>query len=356
MVYPSDYDVTLLNRISLTKKAKDLTNNVYGKLVALYPIENTGKSNTGTIFWLCKCSCGNYSTVIGSALTSGVTVSCGCFGAEQRKIVNTKDITGQKFNRLLALEPTENKKNGVTIWKFRCDCGNIVEKPLSDVKRGNTKSCGCAHMDQAKAQGISNKKDITNQKFGKLTAISSLDRRTGGGYFWKCVCDCGIITEVNICNLLSGAVKSCGCLNKEATQKRFMEYRLSKGQPADILMSTIREHISSIIRPVTRLVMKSDGYKCAICNKQGGDLYVHHITKRAEDISLAAEPTNLITLCKLHHGQAHCNNFNGDVDMEFAEYLSKVASLRESTNPIDLLVIDEINTNIQNYLTELMEN
>lgn len=46
------------------------------------------------------------------------------------------DIKGLKFNKLTAINYAGNEK-----WEFECECGNIVIKKTSDVKRGATKSC-----------------------------------------------------------------------------------------------------------------------------------------------------------------------------------------------------------------------
>ncbi len=54
------------------------------------------------------------------------------------------DSTGQKYGRLTFLEPTgETNIHRNALWKLRCDCGKIVILPGTDVRRGNTKSCGC---------------------------------------------------------------------------------------------------------------------------------------------------------------------------------------------------------------------
>lgn len=54
------------------------------------------------------------------------------------------DLTGQKFNRLMAIRDTGEKQNdGKCIWLFKCDCGNEVKIAASRVKRGVIKSCGC---------------------------------------------------------------------------------------------------------------------------------------------------------------------------------------------------------------------
>ena len=58
--------------------------------------------------------------------------------------------------------------------------------------------------------------DLTGNKYGKLTVISRQPNAPHGVTVWKCKCDCGNTTNVRGNNLKSGAVKSCGCLLKEA--------------------------------------------------------------------------------------------------------------------------------------------
>lgn len=54
-------------------------------------------------------------------------------------------------------------------------------------------------------------KDITGMKFNKLTAIS-IDHKKDRFVYWKCKCDCGNKTIVDIYSLLKGTTKSCGCI------------------------------------------------------------------------------------------------------------------------------------------------
>lgn len=58
-----------------------------------------------------------------------------------------ENIAGQRFNRLVALSPAEDRilKNGrhLTMWNCRCDCGNTITVRTSDLKSGAMVSCGC---------------------------------------------------------------------------------------------------------------------------------------------------------------------------------------------------------------------
>lgn len=87
------------------------------------------------------------------------------------------------------------------------------------------------------------RKDITGQKFGKLTAIKPLYSNTKNSIVWECICDCGNVFECAISKLTSGNTKSCGCGKKDAVHKRLtditgnrynrlvvLEYAYTKGQ------------------------------------------------------------------------------------------------------------------------------
>jgi len=53
----------------------DLTGQRFGKLKVIRRVESRIKNKPE---WLCKCDCGNKSTVMGYRLRDGVTKSCGC--------------------------------------------------------------------------------------------------------------------------------------------------------------------------------------------------------------------------------------------------------------------------------------
>lgn len=58
-------------------------------------IQENGKKNGRTV-WLCKCDCGNYTTVQGTLLNKSRVISCGCLRDEEITI----DITGKKIQSL----------------------------------------------------------------------------------------------------------------------------------------------------------------------------------------------------------------------------------------------------------------
>ena len=61
--------------------------------------------------------------------------------------------------------------------------------------------------------------DLTNRRFGKLTALEKVDVTSHGVAIWLCLCECGNTIDTRSSSLLSGHTKSCGCLQKDHASK-----------------------------------------------------------------------------------------------------------------------------------------
>lgn len=82
--------------------------------------------------------------------------------------------------------------------------------------------------------------DLTNKKFGRLTALYKAEKRNDRYTRWVCQCECGNVVEVRTDFLTSGHTTSCGCLKKEyfgkkdITNKRYGKlialYPIKKGK------------------------------------------------------------------------------------------------------------------------------
>lgn len=98
-------------------------------------------SAAGSRRWLCRCDCGRETVVLGSNLTRGTTVSCGC-----RKY---KDLAGQKIGRLTVLERSDQWATRGSrrrqLWKCLCDCGEITYKATDTLTNPDISMCrACA--------------------------------------------------------------------------------------------------------------------------------------------------------------------------------------------------------------------
>lgn len=57
------------------------------------------------------------------------------------------DLTKRKFGRLVVIERARNAKRSCVLWRCRCDCGNIVVIRSTNLRSGNTQSCGCLQKE-----------------------------------------------------------------------------------------------------------------------------------------------------------------------------------------------------------------
>ena len=109
----------------------------FGSLVLTEYIKNKGK-------YKCICDCGNEILSTAINLKSGNTKSCGC----QSKLLLRQSAISKYRDRIINgisfIEPiSELDCSGHIIWKLKCICGNIFERPAASIVSGHTKSCGC---------------------------------------------------------------------------------------------------------------------------------------------------------------------------------------------------------------------
>lgn len=76
---------------------------------------------------------------------------------------------GDKYNRLTIIEEVEplydNNNKMVRIVKCICECGNVSNHRLNDIKRDVTKSCGCLHIELSKTRSL---KRLTTHNKSKI--------------------------------------------------------------------------------------------------------------------------------------------------------------------------------------------
>lgn len=63
------------------------------------------------------------------------------------------DLIGQKFGRLTVIGREKNNKDGRATWRCNCDCGNETIVLGKSLRNGNTRSCGCLHIETAATNG-----------------------------------------------------------------------------------------------------------------------------------------------------------------------------------------------------------
>ena len=87
--------------------------------------------------------------------------------------------------------------------------------------------------------------DLTNEKFGKLTALSWVKKVNATGAYWLCKCDCGDTKVICGNSLRKGLTKSCGCIMRQTRKTHGMSktrvYNIWEGVKARCLNPNKKE-------------------------------------------------------------------------------------------------------------------
>lgn len=131
------------------------------------------------------------------------------------------DLTGQRIGRLVVLGKDKCNSRGRAMWECRCDCGKEIIVRGDALRSGKTKSCGCLQRERTSLVSKARTTDLTGQKFGRLLVLERAEN-SGRRVMWCCLCDCGKETIVRADHLRSGAIQSCGCLQREASRNNLL--------------------------------------------------------------------------------------------------------------------------------------
>ena len=228
-----------------------------------------------------------------------------------------KDLVDKKFGSLTVTSLHHLDRR--TYWNVLCDCGARAVVRSDNLQSGGTKSCVRCGRERARKARL---KDISGQKFGRLTVLRRAKVHQSGRSFWECQCACGKTKTVDLSHLRSGSTSSCGCLSLELTRALNFNPGLTD---ADRVRRRTRPLVTDADEPgiqthtiLAGLVLRRDNYTCLACGERGVSLAAHHIEPWALNRELRYAPANLVTLCKECHQQFH-SLYGNDCDLEDLE-------------------------------------
>ena len=121
---------------------------------------------------------------------------------------------GYKVGKLKVDAPTEQRKNGYTVWRCKCKCGGEILLDTRTLQRRTVKDCGC---ETKTTPGQRNLKDV---RFGSLVCREPTDRRSSSGsVIWRCDCDCGNTCYVAAAELVKENKKKLWMLSSSAVKR-----------------------------------------------------------------------------------------------------------------------------------------
>ena len=216
-------------------KMIDLVGNRYGKLVVMneeQPIvwRNGKKSRR----FKCLCDCGKTTIVSFSAIVYGFTKSCGCLKGKsnRRRVIPGMYGSGSLSETVEGGSPGCDDKPAPRVHSEN-ESGNIKPAVYEKLRSGGVISVSCDPRDIGKKEKHHN---LIGNRYGMLTVVGKAEKTrpdmSNHLRFWECVCDCGNRSVVFQGNLLTGATRSCGCINTRTWRgKRFGKLTILSAAP-----------------------------------------------------------------------------------------------------------------------------
>ena len=146
----------------MSRHIEDLTNKKFGRWTVL---KYSHKSDSGTHYWLCQCSCPLHTIkeVNVQSLRKGTSRSCGCLQKELAHDNGLHNLIGQKFGELTVIKRVENRgRHRGARWLCLCTCGEYHEASSNSLLQGLVTSCGCHYANRRKRNP-----KITDEEFNK---------------------------------------------------------------------------------------------------------------------------------------------------------------------------------------------
>jgi hypothetical protein len=307
----------------------DLIGKKFGRWLVIGKAEK--RTPSGTVYWHCKCDCGNEKDVITTSLKRGTSTSCGCYNRERTLETHTKNIAGERFGRLTVVCRDEFQKGK---WKCACSCGKETIVHLSALRTGSTVSCGC-YNKEATSRRMS--KDIIGERFGRFLVLAKTENNKWGQSVWICQCDCGKIKNVSGTALRTGKVVSCGCYGRE----KLVERSIKKDSAFKDLFRNYKSRATTLkkefnftedsFREITSLPCVYCGELPLQCVKTKGSQYVYNGIDRVDN-TLGYTLDNCVPCCKT------CNLAKRSMSVqEFIDWLLRAGNFQLKRTKNDLL-------------------
>jgi len=217
------------------------------KVLKIFTAQKSGRTRRWCI---CRCNCGNMSTVVDDSLRYGDSKSCGCLQREitsqlarkrRPKPPSSNIKLGQRFGRLKVLKilraRNPNRQTRIRC-SCLCDCGNKTTARADHLREGRSKSCGCLNAEVASQRNRQRNLKRTaqlikrGQRFGRWKVVKILLVQRSNGHIYTacdCLCDCGNRRTVAATSLLVGQSQSCRCLSGELGGKWLRQMSLKHG-------------------------------------------------------------------------------------------------------------------------------
>ena len=138
------------------------------------------------------------------------------------------DLTGRRFGRLVVIRRVKNNKHNKPVWECKCDCGKTCEVSGEILRKGESRSCGCLHVEVARQTALKEKTKHGYRHTRLYTTYHNMINR------------CYNENVDSYVNYGARGIKVCEeWTEKGEGIKRFIEWAISNGYKDDLTIDRI---------------------------------------------------------------------------------------------------------------------
>jgi hypothetical protein len=121
------------------------------------------------------------------------------------------DLSGKRFGRWTVVRYTRKTSDRKSLFLCLCDCGREKEVAGTNLRSGDSKSCGCFMLETVRRS----RADLSGHWFNGIFVLWRSEFRYARERLWLCYCYCGTLFHTTSDCLKRGVTKSCGCLRRK---------------------------------------------------------------------------------------------------------------------------------------------
>lgn len=201
-----------------TKQQKEFYKKRIGQSFGILEVSNvTYDSEERIQRWTMKCKECGHERVIRKPKLRDAPTTCKCQDEKRRNSKPNKEhiynddpsYQGKTYGIYKVIGFTRNTGNNIR-WICECvKCGRVANRVPSRLKSGDYPLCVC----EFRTRQLKYDASYIGRKFNRLTIIGF-----GKENNFICQCECGAIKEIISKTVITGKVKSCGCLASEISE------------------------------------------------------------------------------------------------------------------------------------------
>jgi len=176
-----------------------------------------------------------------------------------QKDCRSKDLTGQRFGKLIVVAKAGLVRERDQAWACKCDCGKTKIIVGYSLTGGKSTACGCLKGPKVR--------NLIGRRFGRLVVLSKVGVNSRKSTTWLCACDCGKTVIASSADLFRGHTVSCKCFSMERFRTMVTHHGQARRSGYSGAFKSWGDMIKRCTNPNTEFWKNYGGRGISVCEK-----------------------------------------------------------------------------------------